>query len=133
MTRLDRVPDELLIREIRRRGWKVEADVTVKVDRASGIYYDFIDEIAHDFGIDVYLPKGPAKVLQALIMSSPREVDTKRLVDVIYADRSDGGPLSAEKIIHQAIFKIREQLHGTNYVIRSNSFGYSLIRLPRQA
>lgn len=50
------------------------------------------------------------RLLGALASGEPRTIP--ELVDDVYGDRSDGGPLYADKCIHQLAFHIQKKLGG---------------------
>jgi hypothetical protein len=45
-------------------------------------------------------------------------IETDRLLEMVYADREDGGPLSGRKIIHVMICSINKKLRKTGFEIR---------------
>ena len=50
------------------------------------------------------------RLLRLLIGYEGRNLTLKEVVDHIYADREDGGPLNADGVIHSVAFQIRKYL-----------------------
>ncbi|MGR1580700.1 helix-turn-helix domain-containing protein [Thalassobius sp. S69A] len=52
---------------------------------------------------------------------------TDHIVDHIYGDREDGGPLGAKRVIYTQIRALRRKLEGTGYTLRTIGWqGYKM-------
>lgn len=97
-----------------------------EVEAPTSIYIAFAEKVEATFQKPIYLPRGPARVLAALIAAKGRPVSTQALIEHMYWDHPDSGPLHADKVVHQAIHKIRKQLKDTDIVVKSSDHGYSI-------
>jgi hypothetical protein len=50
------------------------------------------------------------RVLRALFVAGERGITTREIVDEVYADRVDGGPLHADVSVRIAIFHLRPRI-----------------------
>jgi DNA-binding winged helix-turn-helix (wHTH) protein len=71
-----------------------------------------------------------ARVLTALRDAYPGEVSIKRLLEAVYGDDSDGGPLFANTCIHVAIHHLRTPLRTIGVAIVAAFGAYRLELLP---
>lgn len=49
-------------------------------------------------------------VLHALAAAYPKSLKTDQLIIALYGDDIDGGPVTADKIVHQFIYNLRRRL-----------------------
>ena len=70
------------------------------------------------------------KIFDAVSRASPGRISTSDLISVIYADRSDGGPMGPESVVRRLVHDINKKLSKLNICIRgqcgSRSEGYRL-------
>lgn len=69
---------------------------------------------------------GPERVLVALRKAYPGSLTTNQLIEVLYAERADGGPIDAPKLVTRYVRSLRE--HGHPVISKAHS-GYRLDRL----
>lgn len=68
-----------------------------------------------------------AQILEALATVPLRAWSVAELVDVLYGDRDDGGPLTAELVVKRQIFTIRRKIARHDLPVRvAGGRGYRL-------
>ena len=76
------------------------------------------------------LPRKLRQIAEALLAARGSFVTVTRLVDVIYGDDIDGGPLGADQNVHTYVHKLKKQIEHTGWEIRSRRFdGYALAQI----
>lgn len=82
-------------------------------------------------GIDVAgLTRTETLILEALVAGRHRFTPMSALVDAVYADRPDGGPMDPSKIIRVVISRMRPRLSTLGWTVELRwGVGYRLQRL----
>lgn len=78
-----------------------------------------------------YLPSGGSlrfKLLRALVICAPRPLKTEELIEKIWFDDCDGGPLEAHRVVYTVIHRIHQSciLECLGLEIRNEGRGYFL-------
>ena len=119
--------DLMLIEEIKRRGWHIRFEVVVPKPITTVGYIDFRQRMKDYYQVDLNLTKTEIRVFELLLTRSPNIVRLDALINTMYFDRTDGGPLTADKVLQQAVCKIRKGLVGTPYTVNTEwGVGYEL-------
>ncbi len=63
------------------------------------------------------LPLQERRILEALVRAYPRAIDGAGLVDAVYFDRPDGGPLDAANFVQQLVSRLRRRLAPLGWTI----------------
>lgn len=134
MRNLEKVSSAVLIKEIKRRGWAVTVEVQVEVKET--IEYEafcaFSAELLVECGIELKLSNTRIRVLEKLLKKSPVMVSKEILIAVMYQHRPDGGPITADKMLQQAICAIRKQISASQYHIEMIAGNYCLRKRARK-
>lgn len=70
------------------------------------------------------------KILTTLIKANGQPVHIKRLVDSVYGDDPDGGPMYPEPVIKHGITDLKYHVWAKGYDIRTvRGFGYQIVRM----
>lgn len=86
---------------------------------------DYASEIA---GVD--LTRMERDIVLRLSQAQGSYVRTGDLVDFIYGDDEDGGPMCADRVVRVAIWKARRAISGVGWTIAARRhLGYRLVRL----
>lgn len=74
----------------------------------------------------LYPNKAPIRILAALQRAYPEPVTTKDLIEELFGDRPDGGPLNASRQITQSVRRLRSLGHAITSKAHS---GYRLEKI----
>lgn len=86
---------------------------------------DYAPELA-----SVRLPRRERDLILRLSQAHGSLVHTSNLVDFIYQDEEDGGPLTADRTIHVHVTKARQRIKPHGWTIEEERYrGYKLVRL----
>jgi len=89
----------------------------------------------HDTGyaeelLDLPLQNAQRRVLTRLMIGNGGTVSKAAIVDDLYGDLVDGGPLAAEKVVESHISKLRKRIKPRGWTVRCTKFdGYRLVRV----
>ena len=67
----------------------------------------------------IHVPKAERRIILSLLAHSPGFVSKDHLIDVVWGDRSDGGPDHAEQQIHAHLLMVRDFAAAFGFVIES--------------
>lgn len=80
-------------------------------------------EAALDFPDGLELPPIRFKIFEAVRRAGPRGITPESLLNVVYGDDPNGGPLQAHKSVQVSIHKMNDKLRGWGLRIRSGARG----------
>lgn len=79
------------------------------------------------------LPGKQYKIFEALFLRRANFVDTSVLIDLLYADDPDGGPLDARKNVSVLLCMLRQRLPADWKIVNVWGRGYRLVHTPPPA
>ena len=72
---------------------------------------------------DIKLSRGHKVIVEALIDAYPRAVGIDHLIDRLYENDADGGPLNPQHVIRQMLSRIRSELPKHGWTVPVNTRG----------
>lgn len=67
-------------------------------------------------------------VTKLLVAAHPEDVKVTKIIHELYADKINGGPLGADKVLHNRVCYLRRKLIGTGWKIINEYGSYKLAR-----
>lgn len=83
-------------------------------------------------GRELRVSPSQARIFEALARAHPAVVPAERLHFAVYGDREDGGPLTAEGVLHVQMTRLRKSLRESAFGVYIQNFrgnGYRLVFL----
>jgi len=81
-------------------------------------------------GGEVQVKGKQARLLAALASTPGRVVARDRIVDALWGDQTDGGPLGAHRVLYEHIRSLRRRLAGAGFpgsIVNHHGVGYELV------
>ena len=124
---LRRARDNEIFDEIERRGWRIERTIKVIVEENLKDYAHFRHKIEKYYGIKLCCTRQEIRILECLLERAPHVVSMDQIIEAVYFDDPQGGPLTARNVMGVCISRLRKKLAPTSYRIETDGHvGFSL-------
>lgn len=131
VTPLSELDTAIIIAELRARGYYAKLIEEVEKDSIATAL-GFLNYLREELKVEVQAGRSFIGLMDALCDAYPEPASYERIVDCMYANRWDGGPLTAKRIVMVQVCNMRKMLKDTPYWIENIwGFGYRLIRVGK--
>ena len=106
------------------------ADSTTKEEedfiRGMGVF-EFTRYMRREYGVHLRFGTRGRVILEAMLRDCPEPVHTDRLMQLLWGERADGGPINPQANIAVAVTALRSQVAESRYSVENYwGFGYSI-------